>query len=64
MQAVTGQPIKNFFFPNSPESLHPMSKKPEDSGYEIATEVEYFFLPRAVSHFEEKLSTEFMGLLK
>ena len=39
MQAVTGQPIKkNFFFefPRVSPGAHPLIKKPEDSGYEIA----------------------------
>ena len=40
MQAVTGQQIiKIFFFEFSRVSpgAHPLTKKPEDSGYEIAT---------------------------
>ena len=50
MEAVAGQPIKkNFFFEFSRVSTgaHPLTKKPEDSGYEIAAEEREF----AVSNF-------------
>ena len=38
MQAVTEQPVKKFKFKFSRVSPgdHPLTKKPEDSGYEIA----------------------------
>ena len=39
MESVTGQPIKKIEFFRCPQSLPgvaPLTKKPEDSGYEIA----------------------------
>ena len=40
MEVVAGQPIKKFFFffefPRVSTGAHPLTKKPEDSGYEIA----------------------------
>ena len=36
METVTQQPIKNFFeVPRVSPGAHPLTKKPEDSGYEI-----------------------------
>ena len=43
MQIVTEQPIKKFEFFRCPQSLPgvaPLTKKPEDSGYEIADALE------------------------
>ena len=38
MEVVAGQPVKNnnfFEFPRVSTGAHPLTKKPEDSGYEI-----------------------------
>ena len=45
MEVIAGQPIKklNFFeFPRVSTGAHPLTKKPEDSGYEIANSDENF----------------------
>ena len=46
MQAVTGQPIKKiafFEFSRVSPGDHPLTKKPEDSGYEIAGVLEFYY---------------------
>ena len=45
METVTEQPIKKIEFFRCPQSLPgvaPLTKKPEDSGYEIAATAEYY----------------------
>ena len=60
METVTEQPIKKFEFFRCPQSLPgvtPLTKKPEDSGYEIDLELDLWIY----IHWNEHSSRETLG---